>query len=115
MAGCSRPATPEDPKIPEQGRRNPMPEPHDHHDHPHDHHHHHGQQESDLSFDRKLVKRLEHWITHNDDHARTYREWSDRTAEEGMPSVSRLLTEAAQATTEISRKLENAIRMIPPK
>ena len=98
---------------------------HHHHDHGHDHHghgghhhdhhheHHAGDRETSLSFDQKLVKRLQHWISHNDDHAGTYREWARRTADSGMPSVSNLLEEAAQITMEISRKLDEAIRSVP--
>ena len=48
---------------------------HDHdHDHQHgqDHHHGHAHSHAPLSFSEKLVKLLDHWIQHNDQHAEDY-------------------------------------------
>jgi hypothetical protein len=93
-----------------------MSDPHHHDRHHHGHHHEHhgdGDQRSNLSFEQKLVKRLEHWTTHNQDHADTYRQWSELAAGKGMPAVGALLAEAAEATRAISRKLEEAIRKVP--
>ena len=40
------------------------------HDHSHEHAHDHAHQTHDtLSFEEKMIKLLEHWIKHNDDHA----------------------------------------------
>ena len=82
-----------------------------HHDHDHDHHHHHHHDhdiQSTLSFDERMIKLLEHWIKHNDDHARTYRDWGQKAKEEGMPETAALLEEAAEITNRISKKFEEA-------
>lgn len=88
-----------------------------HHDSHHgDHHHHqHGDRDSSLSSRQKLVKRLEHWIAHNDEHAETYREWAKTATEMGMSPVSELLEEAAQATAAINHTLQDAIGRIAPE
>lgn len=76
------------------------------------HHHHHSDRDSSLSSRQKLVKRLEHWVAHNDEHAQTYREWAQRATEMGMHPVSERLEEAAQATAAINRALQDAIGRI---
>jgi hypothetical protein len=82
---------------------------HHHHHHGHPHHNHHEKRSGNLSFEDKLVKRIEHWIGHNTDHASTYREWADQTARHGFPVVSDLLEKAALATDDLSRLLEAAL------
>ena len=42
------------------------------------HHEHHHDVTSDLTFEEKLIKLLEHWLKHNQDHAHTYQEWAGR-------------------------------------
>ena len=84
------------------------------HSRPHHHgHHHHDTPAANLSFEQKLVKRIEHWIAHNADHARTYREWAAQTAENGLAEVVPLLEAAARTTLEISSLLEEALGRIP--
>lgn len=61
-----------------------------------------------MSFDEKIAKLFEHWIKHNDDHARTYKEWSKKAAAENRAAVSSLLDEAADMTLQISKKFEAA-------
>jgi len=56
---------------------------HHHHHHHHDHDH---EIESTLSFDEKMIKLLEHWVKHNDDHAETYRGWAKKAKEKNMRS-----------------------------
>lgn len=82
---------------------------HDHHDHDHDHHH---EPQSPLSFDQKLAKLLDHWIKHNDDHAENYRDWAAKAKENNMPAVSALLEDAAEITLTISRKFEEAGKVV---
>jgi hypothetical protein len=47
----------------------------------HDDHHHpdHGHP-AELSLDDKLIKLLEHWIRHNQEHAKTYGDWAEKAA-----------------------------------
>ena len=77
-----------------------------------DHHHHHENEEpgahGPLSTKGKLSKLLEYWIKHNEDHVRTYLEWSRRAREEVSQEVSSLLEEAAQMTVSMNEKFKQA-------
>jgi hypothetical protein len=77
------------------------------------HHHKHDHEiQSTLSFDEKMIKLLEHWIKHNDDHAETYRDWAQKAKEKNMIEASSLLEDAAEMTLMISKKFEEASTLI---
>ncbi len=77
------------------------------------HHHQHDHEiQSTLSFDEKMIKLLEHWIKHNDDHAGTYRDWAQKAKEKNMRKASSLLEDAAEMTLMISKKFEEAAALI---
>lgn len=76
--------------------------------HHHDHNHRHDIP-STLSFDKKMIKRLEHWIKHNDDHAQTYRDWAKKAKENDMDNVGSLLEDVAEMTVLISTKFNEAL------
>ena len=77
------------------------------------HHHKHDHEiQSTLSFDEKMIKLLEHWIKHNDDHAQTYRDWAQKAKKKNMREASSLLEDAAEMTLMISKKFEEAAVLI---
>ncbi|RLB75116.1 MAG: hypothetical protein DRH24_20140 [Deltaproteobacteria bacterium] len=79
------------------------------------HHHHHDHDHgigTSLSFDEKMIKLLEHWVKHNDDHAETYRDWAKKAKEKNMDEAGSLLEDAAEMTLAISKKFEEAARII---
>jgi hypothetical protein len=76
------------------------------------HHHHDHEIQSTLTFDEKMIKLLEHWIKHNDDHAQTYRDWAQKAKEKNMRKASSLLEDAAEMTLMISKKFEEAAALI---
>ena len=80
-----------------------------HHNHEHDHTH---EIQSTLSFDEKMIKLLEHWIRHNDDHAETYRDWAIKANETKMDEAGSFLEDAAEMTLVISKKFEEAAELI---
>ena len=80
-----------------------------HHHHHHDHDH---EMQSTLSFDEKMIKLLEHWIKHNDDHAQTYREWAQKAKEKNKSKAALMLEDAAEMTLSISKKFESAMKLI---
>ena len=80
---------------------------HHHHDHDHDH-----EIESTLTFDEKMIKLLEHWVKHNDDHAETYRDWSKKAKENNMDEAGSLISDAAEMTFVIRIKFEEAAGII---
>jgi hypothetical protein len=59
-----------------------------------------------------MIKLLEHWIKHNDDHAGTYRNWAQKAKEKNMPEASSLIEDAAEMTLMISKKFEEAAVLI---
>ncbi len=87
---------------------------HDHshgHTHGHDHEHEHHAHDT-LSFEEKMIKLLEHWIKHNEDHADSYRDWAQKAQANGMPDVGALLGEVAEMTADITGKFEETLAAI---
>ena len=78
----------------------------------HHHHEHHGEQPADLSFEERMVKLLDHWVRHNDDHAGSYRDWAAKAQDGQMPQVAELLRDAADLTMQISERFQQAVRHI---
>jgi hypothetical protein len=84
-----------------------------HHDQDHDHHHHHYQNtESELTVLEKAVKMIEHWIKHNQDHSKTYREWADKLKKENLPDAAALIDEVAAIHDGINEKFQQAGELI---
>ena len=79
-----------------------------HHDHQH-HSGHHDHPSAELSFDEKLIKLLEHWIRHNQEHAKTYGDWAEKAAADSKGEVSILLNEAVSLSMDLNRKFEKAL------
>ena len=74
----------------------------------HDDHHDHGHP-AELSLDDKLIKLLEHWIRHNQEHAKTYGDWAEKAAAGSKREVSILLNEAVSLSMDLNRKFEKAL------
>ena len=87
---------------------------HDHEDgHGHGHTHGHTQDTvSSMTMGEKLVKLLDHWVTHNQDHANTYETWAVRAEEDGMPEVAALLRQAGSMNLDINRIFQEAASKI---
>ena len=78
------------------------------------HHHQHDHEiQSTLSFDEKMIKLLEHWIKHNDDHAETYRDWAQKAKQKGRDETASLLEDAAAMTERTNKLFEQAARVKP--
>ena len=59
-----------------------------------------------------MIKLLEHWIKHNEDHADSYRDWAQKAQTNGMPDAGELLGEVAEMTTDITGKFEETLATI---
>ncbi|MEJ2697641.1 MAG: hypothetical protein P8013_13465 [Candidatus Sulfobium sp.] len=60
----------------------------------------------------KLKHLIGHWAEHNDEHAKTYLEWSGRMAAMGKKELSEVLKEISEETLrlgELFRKAEELI------
>jgi hypothetical protein len=75
-------------------------------------HHHHD--DTDITGDvvlsekEKLHKLLGFWIKHNEDHAKTYREWSEKAENAHLGEIKGLLEEAFKLTLSINTVLREA-------
>jgi hypothetical protein len=76
------------------------------------HHRHDHEIKSALSLDEKMIKLLEHWIKHNEDHAHTYRDWAQKAKEKNKNEAAKLLEDAAEMTLLINKKFESAMKLI---
>ena len=80
-----------------------------HHDHDHDHgRHHHHEIKSDLTFTEKMIKLLDHWVKHNEDHAGTYKDWAERAKAHQLTEIGVLLDDVHALTLQINVKLHQA-------
>ena len=73
------------------------------------HHHSHDESESELPFEEKLIKILDHWIKHNEDHALNYKKWAEDAKTKGLTEAGELLIEAADISLKITEKFEQAL------
>jgi len=74
-----------------------------------DHHHHDHEAHDEMPFDEKLLKLLDHWIKHNEDHALNYRKWAEKAKANGISNAAGLLEEVADMSLTINEKLEAAL------
>lgn len=77
---------------------------------PHSHDRHDAVDE--LSPKEKLLKLLEYWMKHNEEHARTYRQWAETAGAQSMPEVALRLKEAAEATVAVNRQFAAALELV---
>ena len=77
----------------------------------HDHDHHHDVK-SNLTFEEKLIKLLEHWLKHNQDHAHTYQEWAERARSNDLSQIGDLLDDVGDMTRAIDNKFKEALESI---
>jgi len=102
------------------------------HVHKHEHAHHHDaahqhdhcqhdhpivEAESTKPTDRdKLVKMVEHWIHHNEEHARSYLDWAKRAHDQGLEDVRSILEQIAgdaQLQTRSFEKIQSILKGAP--
>lgn len=83
------------------------------HSHSHDdHHHHHHHKETPMSFEEQLKTLFAHWVSHNDSHAGTYRDWAAKAKENGLAETAAVLEEIAAMTEEVSDKIRDAEKTV---
>ena len=78
-----------------------------------DHHHHHDHDsQNEMPFDEKLLKLLNHWIKHNEDHALNYRNWAEKAKSNGREEAGALLEEAAEMSLAANDRFQKAMALI---
>jgi hypothetical protein len=81
----------------------------------HHHHHHDHDSHGEMPFDEKLLKMLNHWIKHNEDHALNYRNWAEKAKTNGKDEAAVLLEEAAEMSLATNEKFEAALEILGGK
>lgn len=74
--------------------------------------HHHDEHHSEMPFEDKLTKVLEHWIKHNVDHAVTYRNWAEKAKAKGAAEVADLLEDAARMSLKVNEAFQRALALV---
>ena len=75
-------------------------------------HHHDPDSHNEMPFDEKLLKMLNHWIKHNEDHASNYRNWAEKAKANGRKEAEALLDEAAVMSLAINERFQKALALI---
>jgi hypothetical protein len=60
----------------------------------------------------KLKKLLPHWKEHNDEHAESYRKWSEKTASIGHWRLSEILKKLSEESRKLNGLFEEAMQTI---
>lgn len=68
--------------------------------------------EASLSEEQKLIKLIEYWIRHNEEHARSYREWADRARNMGHKEGGGLLENVAAGTVLQNETLKKVLTAV---
>jgi hypothetical protein len=55
-----------------------------------------------------LIKLLDHWVKHNEDHAETYKDWAEKAKTHEFPEIGELLEEVQGLTMQINDKFKQA-------
>ncbi len=60
----------------------------------------------------KIKRLLQHWMEHNNEHVRIYRDWAEKAASLGNEELSKILIGLSDETKKLDRLFEEAIKMI---
>ena len=60
----------------------------------------------------KLRKMVEHWISHNEEHARSYRLWASRAREVGQGEPGDILEEIASEIAEQNERFKKILHIM---
>jgi hypothetical protein len=91
---------------------------HDDHEHHHKEHLHHGEEHGhEHKHDapeplQKLIKMVEHWIHHNEDHAQSFKDWAGRARELEKGEVATLLEDVAYQSLQQNEQLRRALSLL---
>lgn len=62
----------------------------------------------------RLKHLLHHWLEHNNEHAETYREWSEKALSHGNRELSGILGRLCDETRKMNALFEEAIKKLKP-
>jgi hypothetical protein len=82
------------------------------HSHEHEHAHEAAQPSADPLETTRLRKMVEHWISHNEDHAGSYRQWANRARVAGYGAAGDILEQVASEVVKQNEKFAEIIKII---
>jgi ferritin len=68
--------------------------------------------EKPLSDRDKLIRMFEHWLQHNEDHARSYEDWAGRARTMGEQEALQLLQDMAVSAREQNERLAKVVEKL---
>jgi hypothetical protein len=57
---------------------------------------------------------VQHWVHHNEEHARSYRQWGDRARALGQHEVGRILDAVADENLRLNAEMERILGILRP-
>ncbi len=60
----------------------------------------------------RLIKLIEHWIEHNDEHGKRFSEEADKAEKTGLKPAAVEMRKAAKASGKVSGDLLNALKLL---
>ena len=60
----------------------------------------------------KLKRLLPHWMKHNEEHTKTYKEWADKMSSLGKEELAEVLEAIHQESQKLRGLFEEAIRVV---
>ncbi len=60
----------------------------------------------------KLKKLLPHWMKHNDEHAKTHKDWAEKMSSLGKKELSEALKAIHQESQKLRELFEEALRVV---
>jgi hypothetical protein len=97
---------------------------HQNHHHEHDHDHHHqghahshgpGGEEAPtpaITPTEKLTRMVEHWLHHNEEHARSFIDWAERARSMGQVAVAVHIDDVARQSLLQNQQLQKALQLL---
>ncbi len=60
----------------------------------------------------KLKRLLPHWMKHNDEHAKTYKDWAEKMTSLGKEELAEVLEVIHQESQKLRGLFEEALRVV---
>ena len=78
----------------------------------HHHTHHYDDTQTDLTFEQRMFRMLDHWIKHNESHALTYKDWAEKARQNKLLEVEKLLNDVAEITLKVNSRFKDAKKLV---
>ena len=73
---------------------------------------HEEKSQGQLAMPDKLLKMVQFWVHHNEEHARSYRDWAGRAREMGLAEIGVILERLAGEALRPNEELEHVLLLL---